>query len=1079
MVTTAVYGNPDRGTNMLDDGKMEGITFLDAAGEQVGSTMSANDAAWNALGDGLGDLIFSSDKPSNWDKMMPAGVAKKYYWRGVVATGTANATRTYSLGTVMGTYLNDSVEDIEVNWNWANTEASRLVINDTVGIVLQVPDVWLAPSDAAAWGDFALGWLPWKFDYSGTNTGLDGIANTLEQYSAEAKRAVFTHFANRTLPAALALAGTKTDGELEGLLPDIDGYGRVSFFLVDTAAGTGNPCHIDPSTPEGFGAMSGIAAYAGLYQSMYAYTQERDARIQGIQLAVQVVQIVATIIAAQGIAQVSGLSAWMNQVSTGLPWAARQSLGEALIEGIFDELIKENVISYVAEAAIEATGFEGLHNEFLNIDLSAQSIAEQIGETGSDVAQIAFNLKQSVSDHGVEMTADEQFTQRIFNEEVAQQFEEGGGQISEELGAFLDAAGFETVARLAAMAAQCRGQGPVLANMLEARMQQSQRSMSEQVMDLVGGPRDRFSQPTFPADVWETIDANPNAVVDAIAADIILAEDSANIGEAINAPGSNTRFSSGMDQHMDKQVDLHVRMRDGSLRVVNEQNTMTKAEFLAGAVKVEKITDTSSNVPQHTTKETVIERITNADVQRLIPPEAHIALESQSREIVENVGLNPGAQSDACTSTTLGEVMQEGVVQKINEMRLARERFGVSEYLDTARDPAYYSGAELRAIAKGAAHGGELSTGQWVRNMLRKGDVLESLEAAIESDNSFLDSFRKAAYQDYSLAPDFVLKVIQASNLGQHPDLSSRQISAKILGGLQEVLTQQYLTNVKGMLDMLKAKNSPVYKTLLESIFIGQDIDILDIFNYRWEIKTTGTQFKTDVRLAAVQLDALGNTIISGENPVSLLSKVYECKSYGPDAQSPNNQPTRDMARQIIEHAIQEREDFNLLLNPVEITLSIMDIGDIDLTNPDIINVIRRQGLNGLLALLGSIESIPANLHYTFNNLIEQLFFRDASEIIFQRAHSGKEYARIRNSDFTVRWDEDINAFEIEVKYDVMDTHTGQWQNSWSNELEINLNWESSSLQRDVYDSNFLAPLLGILATNPGYFQNLVRRPTV
>jgi hypothetical protein len=61
--------------------------------------------------------------------------------------------------------------------------------------------------------------------------------------------------------------------------------------------------------------LAGIAAYAGLYQATYAYTQQRDARIQGIQLAIQVVQIIVTIVAGRGIAQASGLAGWMESVS--------------------------------------------------------------------------------------------------------------------------------------------------------------------------------------------------------------------------------------------------------------------------------------------------------------------------------------------------------------------------------------------------------------------------------------------------------------------------------------------------------------------------------------------------------------------------------------------------------------------------------------------------------------------------------------------------------------------------------------------------------------------------------------------
>jgi hypothetical protein len=73
------------------------------------------------------------------------------------------------------------------------------------------------------------------------------------------------------------LAASKTGGELDGIAPSIDGRGRVSFSLVNKSATTGNPCNIDPITPEGFGAISGIAAYAGLYNAKYSYTQERDA----------------------------------------------------------------------------------------------------------------------------------------------------------------------------------------------------------------------------------------------------------------------------------------------------------------------------------------------------------------------------------------------------------------------------------------------------------------------------------------------------------------------------------------------------------------------------------------------------------------------------------------------------------------------------------------------------------------------------------------------------------------------------------------------------------------------------------
>ncbi len=106
----------------------------------------------------------------------------------------------------------------------------------------------------------------------------------------------------------------------------------------------GNPCSVDATSPEGLGVKAGIAAYAGLYQAHYAYTQQRDAGIQAVQMAIQIAQIVAFIIASQGIVQVSELSAWMNTFSSGLPWAAQKSIGEALIEGILDELIKENVI---------------------------------------------------------------------------------------------------------------------------------------------------------------------------------------------------------------------------------------------------------------------------------------------------------------------------------------------------------------------------------------------------------------------------------------------------------------------------------------------------------------------------------------------------------------------------------------------------------------------------------------------------------------------------------------------------------------------------------------------------------------
>jgi hypothetical protein len=74
--------------------------------------------------------------------------------------------------------------------------------------------------------DFALGWVPWKFDYSGQTTRLEGIPSTLEEYSAITKREVFRHFANRTLPATLALAASKT-GTLAYLQFEALGIPRV------------------------------------------------------------------------------------------------------------------------------------------------------------------------------------------------------------------------------------------------------------------------------------------------------------------------------------------------------------------------------------------------------------------------------------------------------------------------------------------------------------------------------------------------------------------------------------------------------------------------------------------------------------------------------------------------------------------------------------------------------------------------------------------------------------------------------------------------------------------------------------
>jgi WD40 repeat protein len=77
----------------------------------------------------------------------------------------------------------------------------------------------------------------------------------------------------------------------------------------------------------------------------------------------------------------------------------------------------------------------------------------------------------------------------------------------------------------------------------------------------------RFIKSTFPSDVYRAIKADPRAVADAMTADIVSGADDTSVGELLNRPGSSTRIATGMSNHMDKQVDLHVRMRDGSLRV--------------------------------------------------------------------------------------------------------------------------------------------------------------------------------------------------------------------------------------------------------------------------------------------------------------------------------------------------------------------------------------------------------------------------------------------------------------------------------------------------------------------------------
>ncbi|NMC08083.1 MAG: hypothetical protein GYA24_22955, partial [Candidatus Lokiarchaeota archaeon] len=287
MIAAAVAKNPDQGTNLLDDGKMEGVTFLSADGYQVGETMSADEAAMQALGGVLSDL-FTQQQGNSWNAMLPPGAARKYYWRGIVATGTANATRTYSLGTVWGAQIAGKDGGIDVKLDWAASTATRHVVDDTVGVVLRVPDVWLAPSDVAAWWDFALGWLPWKFDWSASNSGMpipgtDWSTTALAQYSAEAKRAVFAHFTNHVLPGKLATAAARTNGELDGITVHVDDRGRVSFQLVNSSIDRpgGTPCTINSTSPAGAGAMAAIAAYAGLYQATYDYTKQRDARIQG------------------------------------------------------------------------------------------------------------------------------------------------------------------------------------------------------------------------------------------------------------------------------------------------------------------------------------------------------------------------------------------------------------------------------------------------------------------------------------------------------------------------------------------------------------------------------------------------------------------------------------------------------------------------------------------------------------------------------------------------------------------------------------------------------------------------------
>ncbi|MEX2757496.1 MAG: hypothetical protein Q6365_019115, partial [Candidatus Sigynarchaeota archaeon] len=151
-------------------------------------------------------------------------------------------------------------------------------------------------------------------------------------------------------------------------------------------------------------------------------------------------------------------------------------------------------------------------------------------------------------------------------------------------------------------------------------------------------------------------------------------------------------------------------------------------------------------------------------------------------------------------------------------------------------------------------------------------------------------------------------------------------------GGLLEVLQLDVAQAEADMLNKLKAAGSAAYGVLLAEIFNGQDTSVLNdkSIQYKWIAKTSPSNRKMeDVRLAAVELAFNPKTGEMIERDISILSKIYECKSFAPvDMEDPRSKSrmkynARHMASEIVARAIQDYVFHGLEASVAEIQLVI------------------------------------------------------------------------------------------------------------------------------------------------------------